>query len=93
MKKYIKSNEEPKYSPEYYYEIMNLLDEIALSGRFPTKAEKKQLDDLLVKDGAAIEDLADANDCYNIDDELCHTWDEMVSALHILFEHGERGAL
>ena len=90
MKKYIKSNEEQEYSPEYYYEIMNLLDEIALSGRFPTKAEKKQLDDLLAKDGATIEDLADANDCYNTDDELCHTWDEMVSALHILFEHGER---
>ena len=77
--------------PEAYYEIMNLLDEIALADRFPTSAEKKQLDDLLARDGADIEDLADANDCYNADDELCHTWDEMVSALHILFEHGERG--
>lgn len=90
MKKYIKSADEQEYSPEYYYQIMNLLDDIALAGRFPTKAEKRKLDDLLAKDGDTIEDIADANDCYNTNDELCHTWDEMVSALHILFEHGDR---
>ena len=84
------ATEEPTNSPEYYYQIMNLLDEIALADRFPTTAEKQQLDELLAKDGSTIEDMADANDCYNTDDELCHTWDEMVSALHILFEHGER---
>ena len=84
------STEEPTNSPEYYYQIMNLLDEIALADRFPTTAEKQQLNELLAKDGGTIEDMADANDCYNTDDELCHTWDEMVSALHILFEHGDR---
>ena len=75
----------------FYYQLMNMLDDIALSGRFPTKREKEILDDLLVKSDSTIEDVADANDCYNTDDELCHTWDEMISALHILFEHGERG--
>lgn len=84
------STEEATTTPEYYFEMMNLLDEIALSGRFPTSAEKQHLDELLAKDGGTIEDIADANDCYNTNDELCHTWDEMVSALHILFEHGER---
>ena len=84
------STEEATTAPEYYFEMMNLLDEIALSGRFPTSAEKQHLDELLAKDGGTIEDMADANDCYNTNDELCHTWDEMVSALHILFEHGER---
>ena len=84
------ATEEPTNSPEYYYQIMNLLDEIALADRFPTTTEKQQLNELLAKDGGTIEDMADANDCYNTDDELCHTWDEMVSALHILFEHGDR---
>lgn len=89
MRRYIRSTENP-YA-EAYYQIMNMLDNLALNGRFPTKAEKQKLDELLAQtDSQDIRDIADANDCYNEHDELCSTWDEMVSALHILFEHGER---
>lgn len=92
MKRYIRFSETSGNSyADAYYEIMNLLDDIALSGRFPTKSEKQRLYRLLVSaDNATIEDIADANDCYNEHGELCSTWEEMVSALHIQFEHGER---
>lgn len=94
MKRYIRFSETSTSGNSYadaYYEIMNLLDDIALGGRFPTKSEKQRLYRLLVSaDNATIEDIADANDCYNEHGELCSTWEEMVSALHIQFEHGER---
>ena len=84
------ATEESTNSPEYYYQIMNLLDEVALAGRTLTSAEKMQLDALLVKDGSDIEDIADANDCYTPDGRHCSTWDEMVLALKGLFESGDR---
>lgn len=91
MKRYIRFSEASGNSyADAYYKIMNLLDDIALSGRFPTKLEKQRLYRLLVPANATIEDIADANDCYNAYEELCSTWEEMVSALHIQFEHGER---
>lgn len=70
----------------FYYQLMNKLDEWALSGYFPGKTQKQELDNLLAKADATIEDIADANDCGE-----CHTWEDIISALHILFEHGERG--
>lgn len=70
----------------FYYQLMNKLDQWALSGRFPGADAKKELDNLLIKAEGTIEDVADANDCGE-----CHTWEDIVSALHILFEHGERG--
>jgi hypothetical protein len=79
--------ENPAY---YYYQIMNILDNAALSNRELTADEISALDYLNSKDGCAIEDIADANDCYTADDELCSTWDEMVIALRGLFESGER---
>ena len=83
----IRAAEDPAY---YYFQLMNLLDDIALSGRVPTREEIKALDYLNSKDGYAIEDIADANDCYTEDGELCSTWAEMVIALRGLFESGDR---
>lgn len=105
MYKLIKCNddfssiEEPEFlsNPEYYFQIMNLLDDVALSGRNLTDTDRKQLDALRQKDideglgTADIEDYADANDCYTPDGELCSTWDEMVVALRGLFDSGDRG--
>lgn len=98
MKRYIKSMEDPGlvYNPEYYYQIINLLDDVALSGRDLTDADRQKLDELFAKDvddgmSASIEDYADANDCYTPDGELCSTWDEMVVALRGLFDSGDRG--
>lgn len=34
--------------------------------------------------------MADANDCYTPNGDLCSTWDEMVIALRELFESGDR---
>ena len=77
----------------FYHILMNKLDELALSGRFPGKNQKLELDGLLAKSDSTIEDIADANDCYNEHDELCSTWEELISALHIQFEHGERESI
>ena len=90
------STEEPECTPEYYYQIMNMLDDAALANRDLTPEEIATLDDLNAKDakcglgGGDIRDMADANDCYNPDGSLCSTWDEMVIALRGLFESGER---
>ena len=84
------SNYDGNVEANFYYQLMNKLDKWALSGTFPGIEAKKELDNLLSKIGGTIEDVADANDCYNADDNLCSTWDEMVSALHILFEQGKR---
>lgn len=94
MKRYIKSSNER--TPEYYYKIMNMLDDVALSNRDLTSEEIAILDDLNAKDaecglGAGdIRDMADANDCYTPNGDLCSTWDEMVIALRGLFESGDR---
>ena len=96
MKRYIRSSNES--TPEYYYKIMNMLDDAALSGRTLTREDKQQLDNLMEKDrefglgsdDSIIEDIADANDCYTPNGDLCSTWDEMVVALRGLFESGDR---
>ena len=64
MKRYIRADEE-EYSVEYYYRIMNLLDDIALAHRELTPMERQKLDVFLAMDGGDIKDMADANDCYN----------------------------
>ena len=89
MKRYIRADEE-EYSVEYYYRIMNLLDDIALAHRELTPMERQKLDVFLAMDGGDIKDMADANDCYNEDGTLCHTWDEMILALNGLWECGDR---
>ena len=67
-----------------------------MSGRNLTDTDKKQLDALRQKDidvgfgPAAIEEYADANDCYTPNGDLCSTWDEMVVALRDLFKSGDR---
>ena len=94
MYRLIKCNDDFSFPPhvQAYYDIMNLLDDAALANRKLTPAEIKKLDDLFVKsDTDAIEDIADANDCYTPDGELCATWDEMVVALRGLFDSGDRG--
>ena len=91
----IKAAENPAY---YYFQIMNLLDEVALANRELTAEEIKALDYLMSKDELNIGepddnpilDIADANDCYTEDDELCSTWDEMVIALRNNFISGDR---
>lgn len=90
-------DEEPELlsNPKYYYQIMNLLDDVALSGRDLTNADRQKLDELFAKDVDAgmsdsIEDYADANDCYTPNGDLCSTWDEMVVALRDLFSSGDR---
>lgn len=83
----IKAAENPWY---YYYQIMNLLDEVALANRELTAEAVEALNYLREKDGGDIEDMADANDCYTEDDELCSTWAEMVIALRGLFASGDR---
>ena len=96
MKRYIKTSTES--TPEYYYQILNILDNAALSGRTLTCNDKQQLDNLMEKDrefglggdDSIIEDIADANDCYTPNGDLCSTWDEMVVALRELFESGDR---
>ena len=72
----------------FYYILMNKLDEWALSGHFPGKNQKLELDGLLAKSDSTIEDIADANNCGE-----CHTWEDLISALHIQFENGEREAI
>ena len=89
MKRYIRADEE-EYSVEYYYRIMNLLDDIALAHRELTPMERQKLDVFLAMDGGDIKDMADANDCYNEDGTLCHTWDEMILALNRLWECEDR---
>ena len=94
MYRLIKCSDDFSFPPhvQAYYDIMNLLDDAALSNRELTPAEIKKLDDLFVKsDTDAIEDIADANDCYTPDGELCSTWNEMVVALRGLFDSGDRG--
>lgn len=70
-----------------YYAIMNILDYIALNN--VTKENEislyKILDSLLSIEGSKIEDLADANDCGNVDN-----WADFVAKLKQLFENGER---
>jgi hypothetical protein len=94
MKRYIKSSNES--TPEYYYKIMNMLDDAALANRDLTSEEIAILDDLNAKDAECglgdgdIRDMADANDCYTPSGDLCSTWDEMVIALRGLFESGDR---
>lgn len=94
MKRYVKASDES--TPEYYYQIMNFLDDVALSGRELTLADRAQLADWLQKDKkcglgtGSIEEIADANDCYTPSGDLCSTWDEMVIALRGLFESGDR---
>lgn len=83
----IRAAEDPAY---YYFQIMNLLDTIALDNREPTKEEIVALDYLNSKDECEIEDIADANDCYTDGGNLCSTWGEMVIALRGLFECGDR---
>ena len=81
----------PIESPYYcYYQIMNLLDEVALANRDLTEEEIEALDYLRKKDGGAIEEMADANDCYTEDGKLCSTWSEMVIALRNNFISGDR---
>ena len=97
IENFINSIEEPELvtNPEYYYQIMNLLDDVALSGRNLTNADRQKLDELFAKDVDAgmsdsIEDYADANDCYTPNGDLCSTWDKMVIALRDLFRSGDR---
>ena len=96
QKKVTAATEESECTPEYYYQIMNMLDDVALSNRDLTPEEIATLDDLNAKDaeyglgGGDIRDMADANDCYTPDGTLCSTWDEMVIALRDLFKSGER---
>lgn len=78
-------NYDGNINANFYYRLMNELDQWALSGRFPGKSHKQRLDGLLLKADATIEDIADANNCGE-----CHTWEDLISALHIQFEHGER---
>jgi hypothetical protein len=47
-------------------------------------------DNLRLEIATLIEDIADANDCYTPNGDLCSTWDEMVIALRGLFESGDR---
>ena len=89
MKRYVRSSSNPE--ADAYFEIMNLLDDAALRGSRLTTNEKKKLDSLkIAADITDIRDIADANDCYTPDDDLCSTWDEMVIALRGLFESGDR---
>lgn len=96
MKRYITQSSNIEATPDYYYKIMNILDAAALANRDLTPEEIATLDDLNAKDaecglgGGDIRDMADANDCYTPDGELCSTWDEMVIALRGLFESGDR---
>lgn len=97
IENYMKYMEQPELvtNAEYYYQIMNILDDAALSGRDLTDADRRKLDALYAKDmdegiGSTIEDYADANDCYTPNGDLCSTWDEMVVALRELFESGDR---
>lgn len=83
----IQAAENPAY---YYFQIMNLLDGAALANRDLTEEEIEALDYLRKKDGGAIEEMADANDCYTENEELCSTWPEMVIALRNNFISGDR---
>ena len=84
----IQAAENPAYY--YYFQIMNLLDGVALANRDLTEEEIEALDYLRKKDGGAIEEMADANDCYTENEELCSTWPEMVIALRNNFISGDR---
>lgn len=96
MKRYITQSSNIEATPDYYYKIMNILDAAALANRDLTPEEIATLDDLNAKDAECglgsgdIRDMADANDCYTPDGELCSTWDEMVIALRGLFKSGDR---
>lgn len=96
MKRYITQSSNIEATPDYYYKIMNILDDAALANRDLTPEEIATLDDLNAKDAECglgsgdIRDMADANDCYTPDGELCSTWDEMVIALRGLFKSGDR---
>lgn len=83
----IQAAENPAY---YYFQIMNLLDGAALANRNLTEEEIEALNYLRKKDGGAIEEMADANDCYTENEELCSTWPEMVIALRNNFISGDR---
>lgn len=74
---------------EYYYKIINLIDEIALEKRKPTTEEIKQLDEWKGKDEGLngecdIADIADANDA------CAETWEELVEEFVKLWANGDR---
>jgi len=70
---------------DYYVDIMNLLDHVALSDRDLTEEEIDRLEFLSDHGGGNIPDIADANDC-----GYCDTWDDLVYALRDLHRTGER---
>lgn len=70
---------------ETYYQIMNILDDIALGNRYLTTTELIQLQDLSAEGEHSIEDIADANNCGE-----CHTWKELVDCLREQFTNGDR---
>lgn len=76
---------------ETYVNIMNYLDDKALSGKLLDKVEIDQLNRNIEKYSIAdsatefIRDIADANDCGD-----CKSWNELILALKDLFENGER---
>ena len=75
---------------QYYYNIINLIDEIALEGRKATVDEIKQLNKWKAKDDALngecdISDYADANNA-----GCCEIWEELIEGFKKLWKNGDR---
>lgn len=76
---------------EWYVNLMNFLDERALSGKLLNRMEIKQLNNCIDRYDCGdsvlevIRATADANDC-----GICNTWNELILALRKLHQTGER---
>ena len=68
-----------------YYQIMNILDDVAVNNKPLDMQTIYQLQNLASEEGIAIEDIADANDCGE-----CHNWKELVDCLRDQFANGDR---
>lgn len=68
-----------------YYQIMNILDDVAMNNKPLDMQTIYQLQNLASEEGIVIEDIADANDCGE-----CHNWKELVDCLREQFANGER---
>ena len=67
-----------------YYDMMDLLDTIALQNRKPTIEELKILDQYKAELNTTINDIAEANDCWT------SNWFDLVAQLAALHRNGER---
>lgn len=73
---------------EIYYQIMEILDDIALGNIALTMDVIFQLQELASEAGITIADIADANNCGD-----CRNWNDLIECLKAQFASGDRVAI